>query len=85
MWELRGAWASRRRVRLSLTDRCVVPRVIGRVTRVATSGAFVVCDGWHVPVGAILAVGVPTLEDVEAYENEKAAAEERGREEGWWV
>lgn len=84
-WELRVCWVQRRRVRLTLTDRCVVPRVIGRVTRVAPSGAFAVCDGWHIPVGEILAIGHPVLEEVEAYANERAAAEERGREEGWWV
>jgi hypothetical protein len=83
-WELRAAWAKQRTVRLSLDDRCVIRRVLGRVERVAASGAFVVVDGWHVPIDAILAVGHPLEDDVEAYEDEKREALERGRQEGWF-
>jgi hypothetical protein len=82
-WELRGVWARRKVVRLTLTERCEVPRVIGRVQRVATTGAFAVVDGWHIPIDDILAVGDPLLEEIEAYEAEKREALERGREEGW--
>lgn len=82
-WELRGKWARRKVVRLTLSERCVVPRVIGRVSRVATTGAFAVVDGWHVPIDDILAVGDPLLEEIEAYEAEKREALERGRKEGW--
>lgn len=71
-WELRGKWASRKWVRLTLSERCVVEVVIGRISRVATTGAFVVCDGWEIPMGEILAVGSPDPEEREAYMDAKA-------------
>jgi hypothetical protein len=74
VWELRGAWAKRRMVRLSLTKRCLVPRVIGRVARVSVTGAWVEVDGWQVPTEEILAVGRPTLEEITEYEKTKAPA-----------
>lgn len=77
VWELRARWADRRTVRLSLSERSVVSCVIGRVQRVATTGAFVVVDGWHVPVDDILAVGDPLEAEVEAYEQEKREAIEQ--------
>jgi hypothetical protein len=61
VWELRGAWARARVVRLTLAERCMVERVIGRVERIAVTGAFVVVDGWHIPADDILAVGFPPL------------------------
>lgn len=60
MWELRGAWASGRRVVLSLDSRCVVRRVEGWVRGVAATDAFVRIQGWHVPGDAILAVHHPS-------------------------
>lgn len=58
-WELRGAWASGRRVVLTLSDRCQVRRVEGVVSYVSTTGAFVVAQGWHIPTAEILGVAAP--------------------------
>jgi hypothetical protein len=58
-WELRAAWAAGRRVVLTLTDRCVTERVEGIVEHVAVTGAFAIVDGWHVPLGDVLAVHRP--------------------------
>lgn len=66
-FELRGALASGRSVRLVLSERCDGVRVnddgirvlSGRVTRVAASGAFCVVAGRHVPLLEILAVVRP--------------------------
>lgn len=60
LWELRAAWASGKRVSLSLGERCVQPRIEGWVTRVAATGAFVHVGGQHVPADAILAVHLPS-------------------------
>lgn len=55
--ELRHAWASGRRVALSLdADE---HRVEGFVERVAASGAWVRVNATHVPATAILAVHLP--------------------------
>ena len=61
-WELRGHWAARRPVVVTLTSRCIVDRVEGLVEKVAVTGAFAVIDGWHVPVADILAVHRPHFE-----------------------
>ena len=58
-WELRGAWAARKRVVVVLTDRCMVQRVEGFVQRVAVTGAFAIIDGWHVPMSEVLTVRSP--------------------------
>lgn len=58
-WELRAKWATRTPVVLSLSERCVPRRLEGLVDKVAPSGAFVICDGVHVPTGDILAVHLP--------------------------
>lgn len=73
--ECRDAWLRGREVRLSLTDRCVVRTVIGRIKMVAITGAFVVCDGWHVPAMDVLSVGHPTLEEREDYRRQLQDAE----------
>lgn len=72
IWELRGAWARHKPVRLVLTDRCLVKVVMGQIRRIAVTGAFVEIDGWHVPAGDILTVGFPLLEELEAYRQEQA-------------
>jgi hypothetical protein len=59
-WELRAAWASGRRVALSLDERSSRRRVEGCVDRVAASGAFVVVARIHVPLPVILAVHLPS-------------------------
>jgi hypothetical protein len=58
-WELRAKWGRRQPVVLTLSERCNPRRLEGLVSRVAPSGAFVVCDGWHVPTEEILAVHLP--------------------------
>lgn len=59
-WELRRAWASGRRVALSL-ERCDMDRVEGVVTRVSSSGALARVRGLHVPTDRILAVHWPSV------------------------
>jgi hypothetical protein len=66
-WELRKAWMLGNAVRLTLTDRCVVASVVGVVTHVAVTGAFVTVDGWHVPVSEVRGIGKPTVNDKDAY------------------
>jgi hypothetical protein len=58
-WELRGAWIAGRRVVLTLTERCMVQRIEGRVERVSVTGACVYINGWHVPTDEILAISKP--------------------------
>lgn len=60
--ELRDAWVARRVVVLSLSDRCEPRRLEGLVRSVAVTGAFVVVDGWHVPMADVLAVHRPHFE-----------------------
>lgn len=80
-WELRGAWASGRPVRLTLSERCVLRTVIGRVERVAATGAFAVVDGWHVPLEDVMAVGKPTVQDRDEYAAGAPARAELAREQ----
>jgi nucleoside 2-deoxyribosyltransferase len=58
-WELCTAWAKGRPVVLTLSDRCMVQRIEGVVSRVAVTGAFVVIEGWHVPTVEILSIASP--------------------------
>lgn len=58
-WELRGAWATGRRV--SLTLERGDERIEGQVHRVAATDAFVEVAGKHVPGDTILAVHSPSL------------------------
>lgn len=58
-WELRRAWAKWEPVVLTLSERCMVQRVEGRIKKVAVTGAFVVCDGWHIPTVEILGIAKP--------------------------
>lgn len=59
LFELRGAWASGRRVALSL-ERADFDRMEGIVTRVAPSGAWVRVRGRLVPLDRVLAVHHPS-------------------------
>lgn len=61
LWELRSAWASGKRVALSLDERCTPRRVEGHVSAVAATGAYVRVAGLHVPDEAILAVHLPSI------------------------
>lgn len=58
-WELRSAWASGRRVALSL-ERCDIIRVEGHVQHVAATGAYVQVRGMHVPLDCVLSVHYPS-------------------------
>jgi hypothetical protein len=58
-WDLRAAWANNTRVRVTLGEACMLKTIVGKVSRVAVTGAFVVIDGWH--------IGKPTNEDSDAY------------------
>lgn len=59
-WELRSAWASGRRVAVSVEEGAGrIGRVEGHVGRVAPTGAFVVIAGSHVPLERVLAVHFP--------------------------
>jgi hypothetical protein len=60
-WELRGAWASGRRISLSLDERCPDRRIEGYVTRVAATDSFVHVNGVHVPGDAVLAIHRPSM------------------------
>lgn len=59
-WELRSAWASGRRVALSLDDRATARRLEGHITGVASTGAYVALAGRHIPLDVILAVHLPS-------------------------
>jgi hypothetical protein len=58
-WELRSAWATGRRVALSLQG-CSVGRLEGFVQRVAATDALVRVAGYDVPLVAVLAVHYPS-------------------------
>lgn len=58
-WELRAAWATGRRVSLSLLPRAG-DRLEGHVHRVSATNAFVVVAGLHVPLEDVLAVHHPS-------------------------
>jgi hypothetical protein len=64
---LRSAWLGRRAVRVDLSERCEVQRIVGRVNHVSVTGAVATIDGWHVPVAEVTAIDAPTHEDTEAY------------------
>lgn len=55
--DLRDARLTGRRVTLDLDDRCDTRRVVGRVERVATTGAFTIVAGIHVPLERVQSLG----------------------------
>ena len=57
-WELRGAWATGRRVALTLTAD--IDRVEGHVSRVSATDAFVTVGDVLIPADVILAVHRPS-------------------------
>ena len=75
-WELRGVWAKAGEVRLTLAPGCHLPTIVGRVQQVAVTGAFVVVDGWHMPMDRVLAIGKPTVADRDEYEEGKRVADD---------
>jgi hypothetical protein len=64
---LREAWLERKQVCLTLTDRCQVPIIVGRVNHVSVTSAHTVVDGWMVPVAEILTIARPTVGDLHQY------------------
>jgi hypothetical protein len=58
-WELRTAWATGRRVSLTL-ERADLDRLEGHVSRVAATNAYVAIAGLQVPLDRVLAVHVPS-------------------------
>lgn len=58
-WELRTAWATGKRVSLSL-ERADLERLEGHVQRVAATDATVTVSGHHVPLDRVLAVHLPS-------------------------
>jgi hypothetical protein len=69
-WDLRAAWGTRHAVRLTMSDRCMVGTIVGRVKRVSVTGAFAVIDGWHIPCDEVRGIGKPTINDHEVYQRE---------------
>ena len=73
-WELRGALASGRTVRLALSERCDGihrnpdgQRILeGRVQRVAATDAYAVIRGRHVPLSDVLSVSRPHFHQAQA-------------------
>lgn len=65
-WELRTAWAKRRVVVLSLSERCEPRRLEGKVDAVAATDVYVIVAGIHVPLMDVLAVHRPHFEQGEA-------------------
>jgi hypothetical protein len=78
-WELRGAWGSGQDVRLTLTKRCMLRTVVGRVSRVSTTGAFAIVDGWHIPCAEVRGTGKPTIEDRDRYARQLARLRKQGK------
>lgn len=61
--ELRDAWLSRRRVLVTLSDRCAVPMIVGRVACVSVTGATANIDGWTIPVAEVEGICSATNDD----------------------
>lgn len=71
--ELRDAWLSRRRVLVTLSDRCAVPMIVGRVACVSVTGATANIDGWTIPVAEVEHVCRATSDDADAYADQMHA------------
>jgi hypothetical protein len=63
-WELRTAWAKRREVVLSLSERCEPQRLQGKVDAVAATDVYVIVAGTHVPMIDVLAIHRPHFDQV---------------------
>lgn len=68
VWDLRGYWGQGTVVTATLDNRCLLPNVVGRVTRVSVTGAFAVIDGWHLPMDHVLRVERATVEQKDQYD-----------------
>lgn len=72
-WDFRAAWVKGYPVIAVLDDRCMVERVVGRVSYVAVTGAFAMVDGWHLPIANVLKVDRATIAQRDEYAAEKRA------------
>lgn len=79
-WDFRGFWARRVPVVVTMSERAVIRTVVGRVQRVASTGAFAVVDGWHLPMSHVLRVASATVEDEENYQRVAGEAKASARE-----
>lgn len=73
-YELRAFWARRDPVALRLDERSRLSHVVGRISRVAPTCAFVVVSGIHVPTDAILRVEKATRAQLAVWDREAAWA-----------
>jgi hypothetical protein len=64
---LRNAWLTHEKVRLILTEHCVVPLIVGRVHSVSVTGATIVIDGWEIPTEQVIGVESATRADIDVY------------------
>ncbi len=58
-WEIRAAWATGRRVAVTL-ERADVDRIEGHVRSVFATGSAAMIAGWLVPLDRVLAVHLPS-------------------------
>jgi hypothetical protein len=77
-WTLRDAWLTRRLVRVTLSERCSVPFIVGRISAVSVTGTWATIDGWHVPIGQVRDVAHPTHDEVGQYAHLMHQLRERG-------
>lgn len=71
-WDCRALWARQVVVIATLDKQCMVPRIVGRISRVAVTGAFVVIEGWHVPMANVLSVSKATIRQQQEWEDDEA-------------
>jgi hypothetical protein len=64
---LREAWLTRRRVRVTLSGRCAVPMIVGRVASVSVTGSTALIDGWTIPVTEVVTIAPANDADANLY------------------
>lgn len=65
--DLRAAWLVGHTLRVTLSERCDLPFIVGRVSSVSPTGALAVINGWSVPIDDITSVARPTHDEVAEY------------------
>lgn len=89
-WDLRNAWATGRRVAVTL-ELCDQARMEGHVTRVAATDAYAVISSLHVPLDRILAVHIPsrlgdsTIKGATPWFGRARAPRQRDGQIGWEI
>lgn len=68
-WDLRGYWIKGSVVTVTMTERCMIRTVVGKVRKVSVTGSWAEVDGWHLPTSDILRVARATVEDKDAYKD----------------